>query len=169
MAEKELTISQALRKIKEIKGKVARHSTNAMTSVTHKTESPPAYGFEAEWEKAHSYVEELLEIQSRVAIANAKTTLDYEGKTRTLVWCTKKLVEIKGSIAWYTGLAVRAHAETIEQEYNYDSAAHGQVRVATMYTCHLPEAKKAECIQALETKFADLNDIVENINHRTLV
>src|SRR5208337_3023218 len=119
--EKELTISQALRKIKTIKGKIAKHSANAMGSVTHRSDSRPAYSFENEWEIARSCVDELLEIQTRVAIANAKTTIDFKGKTRTLAWCTRKLIEIKGAIAWYSGLSVRAQDKTVEQAYEYGS------------------------------------------------
>lgn len=166
-SEKELTISQALRKIKTLKGKIAKHSANAMTNVTHRTDNAPAYSFENEWEIARGFVDELLEVQARVAIANAKTMIDFKGKTRSLAWCTKKLIEIKGAIAWYSSLSVRAQEKTVEQSYEYGGAT--RERVTIEHTCHLPEAKRAECIQALEAEFGDLNDLVENINHRTLI
>jgi hypothetical protein len=170
--EKELTISQALRKIKDLKGKIARHSQNATTSVTHRTDSPPAYSFGAEWEKATALVDEMLDVQTRVAIANAKSTFDYEGKTRTLVWATKKLVEIKGAIAWHSGLDVRAHEKTTDESFDWVQKVGGgaeRVRVSVEYACHLPEAEKSARIQALETKFVELNDFVETMNHRTTV
>jgi len=167
--EKELTISRALRKIKDLKGKIARHSQNATASVTHKTKDVPAYVFGAEWEKATVLVEEMMDLQTRVAIANAKTTIDYEGKTRTLVWCTKKLTEIKGAITWHGALHVRAQEKTTDEVLEWSSKANEHVNVAVEFTCHLPEAEKAARIQALEEKFVDLNDLVETMNHRTLV
>lgn len=170
--EKELTISQALRKIKDLKGKIARHSQNATSNVTHKTKDQPAYVFGAEWEKAAVLVDEMLDLQTRVAIANAKTTIDYEGKTRTLVWCTKKLAEIKGAITWHTALHVRAQEKTTEEELEWVQRAGSgpeHVRVAVEFTCHLPEAEKSARIQAFETKFVELNDLVETMNHRTPV
>jgi hypothetical protein len=168
-SEKEITIAQALRKIKDLKGRIARHSANAMTSVTHKTSAPPAYSFGTEWEQATSLVDEMLDFQTRVALANAKTTVDYEGKSRSLTWCTKKLAEIKGAITWHNGLQVRAQKATTEEEYEWapGSAGAGRVRVETEYTCHLPEAERAARVRSLETKFMELNDIVESINHRT--
>jgi hypothetical protein len=169
MGEKEITIAQALRKIKDLKGRIARHSANAMTSVTHKTNAPPAYAFGAEWEQASLLVEEMLELQTRIAIANSKTTVDYEGKSRSLTWCTKKLAEIKGAIAWHNGLQVRAQKTTIEEEFEWAPGASSRARVATEYTCHLPEAERAACVRGLETKFIDLNDLVETENHRTRI
>jgi hypothetical protein len=170
--EKELTISQALRRIKDLKGRIARHSQNATACVTHRADDMPAYQFGAEWEKATALVDEMLDLQTRVALANAKATIDYEGRTRTLVWCTKKLVEIKGAIAWHQGLVVRAHEKTTEESFDWVQKVGGgpeRVRVSVEYACHLPEAAKAERIQALESKFVELNDFVETMNHRTTV
>jgi hypothetical protein len=167
-SEKEFTIAQGLRKIKDLKGRIARHSANAMSAVTHKTSAPPAYAFGTEWEQASTLVEEMLELQTRIAIANARTTVDYEGRPRSLTWCTKKLAEIKGAITWHNGLMVRAQKVTTEEERDY--AAGGQtVRVVTEYTCHLPEAERAARVRGLETKFIDLNDLVETENHRTRI
>ncbi len=170
--EKELTISQALRKIKDLKGKIARHSQNATASVTHKTKDAPAYAFGAEWEKATILVDEMLDLQTCVAIANAKSTIDYEGKTRTLVWATKKLAEIKGAITWHSGLNVRAQEKTTEEELEWvhkPGLGSEHVRVSVEFTCHLPEAERSARIQALETKFVELNDLVETMNHCTAV
>jgi GGDEF domain-containing protein len=117
-------------------------------------------------------VDEMLDVQTRVAIANAKSTFDYEGKTRTLVWATKKLVEIKGAIAWHSGLDVRAHEKTTDESFDWVQKVGGgaeRVRVSVEYACHLPEAEKSARIQALETKFVELNDLVETMNHRTTV
>jgi len=172
MAEKELTISQALRKIKDLKGKIARHSQNATSCVTHRTDDPPAYQFGAEWEKATVLVDEMLDLQTRVALANAGATFDYDGKTRTLTWATRKLVEIKGAIAWHQGLVVRAREKTTEESYDWVHKVGGgpeRVRVAVEHTCHLPEAERAARVQALENKFVELNDLVETMNHRTVV
>lgn len=172
MGEKELTIAQALRKIKDIKGKTARHSQNAMANVTHKTKDEPAYSFGAEWEKATALVDEMLDLQTRVALANGRTTIDYEGRPRTLVWCTKKLAELKGAIAWHQGLQVRAKGKSTEEELQWQRVQGGSaehVHVAVEYTCHLPEAERAARVQSLEQKFAELNDLVETMNHRTAV
>jgi|SRR5271157_5349272 len=169
---KELTIAQALRRVKDLKGKVSKHNANAFANVTHKTKNPPAFAFGAESEAAAMAVEEMIDLQTRIAVANAKTTVDVAGKTRLLSWCTKKLAEIKGAIAWYASLGVRAHDKTTEEELEWIRQAGSgpeHVNVVTEYTCHLPEAARAAKIQKLETEFAELNDIVETINHRTFV
>ena len=175
MADKELTIAQALRRIKEIKGKVATHARNAQASVTHKTAQPPAYVFNMEWEKATALTEEMIDLQARVSAANCRTTVDFEGKTRSLSWCTKKLAEIKGAIAWHEALQpmVRAQDKTIEKDYAWTArpGAGGaeHVLVETEWMCHLPEAKRAARVEQLQQKFAELNDLVETQNHRVTV
>jgi len=169
---KELTIAQALRKVKDLKGKVSKHNANASANVTHKTKNSPAFAFGAEAEAAALAVEEMIDLQTRIAVANAKTTVDVAGKTRVLAWCTKKLAEIKGAIAWHASLGVRAQEKTTEEELEWvhqSGSGPEHVRVITEYTCHLPEAARATRIQKLEAEFAELNDIVETINHRTPV
>lgn len=166
---KELTIAQALRRIKDIKGRVAKHGHNAQASVTHRTDNPPAYAFSAEWEKATVLVDEMIDLQTRVSIANSRTTVSWEGQTRTLTWCTKRLAEIKGAIAWHEGLTVRAQEKTTEETYDWTPGQSARVRVEVEYTCHLPEQKRDERVRALQDKFNDLNDVVERMNHRTEV
>ncbi len=169
---KELTIAQALRRVKDLKGKVAKHNANALANVTHKTKNVPAFTFSIEVEASNAIVDEMIDLQTRISVANAKTTVDVGGKTRVLAWCTKKLAEIKGAIAWYASLGVRAQEKTTEEELEWvHQAGSGpeHVRVITEYTCHLPEAARAARVQKLEAEFAELNDIVETINHRTPV
>lgn len=166
---KELTIAQALRRIKDIKGRVAKHGHNAQASVTHRADNSPAYVFSAEWEKATALVDEMIDLQTRVSIANSRAMVDWEGKTRTLTWCTKKLAEIKGAIAWHEGLTVRAQEKTTEETYEWAQAQNARARVVVEYTCHLPEQKRDERVRALQDKFNELNDVVERMNHRTEV
>lgn len=172
MAEKELTIAQALRRVKDIKGKVAKHIANAQGCVSHKTKDAPAYGFGREMEQAESLVSEMIDLQTRIGVANATTSFDYEGKRRTLLWCTKKLAEIKGSIALHEAFAVKAQDKVTEEEFEWvrkEDGTSAHVKVATEWTCHLPEAKRAERVAQLQAKFAELNDLVETTNHRTIV
>lgn len=166
---KELTIAQALRRIKDIKGKIAKHTQNAQSSVTHKTRNVPAYVFQAEWEASQQLISDMIDLQTRVAVANTKAIVDFEGKSRPLTWCTKKLAELKGAIAWHEALPVRAQDKTIEEEHTWNSKLADNVSMEVEYTCHLPEAKRAERVVALQAKFVELNDLVETMNHRTPV
>jgi len=172
MAEKELTIAQALRRVKDIKGKIAKHTHNAQACVSHRSKDAPAYAFGHEMEQAESLVAEMIDLQTRIGVANAQTAFDYEGKRRTLLWSTKKLAEIKGAIALHEGFVVRAQDKTLEEEFEWvrkEDGSSAHVKVATEWTCHLPEAKRAERVAALQAKFAELNDLVETMNHRTTV
>ena len=166
---REMTIAQALRRIKDIKGRVARHSSNAQQSVTHESSSPPAFDFATEWKTATELVDEMIDLQTRVAVANARTLVSWEGRQVPLAWCTKRLAEIKGAIAWHEALVVRAHEKTTDESYDWAPGAAGRVRIAKEFTCHLPEARRAEAVRALQDKFNDLNDQVEKTNHRTNV
>ena len=172
MPDTTMTIAQALRRIKDLKGQVGLHVRNAQQSVTHVTLAAPAYSFSEEWEKAQQKVGELLDLQERLAIANATTMipgLGRGGSGRSLSWATKKLAEIKGAIALFEGLPVRAQEKTVEVREAWSPAASASAAREIEYTCHLPEKKRAEAVERMRADFSTLNDLVETYNHRTFI
>lgn len=173
MVDSKLTVAQALRRIKDLKGRVGASVRNAQMSVTHRTLAAPAYSFHEEWEKAQQLVGELLDLQERLAITNAITLVDVGGgRQRSLAWACKKLAEIKGAIALFEALGVKAAEKTTEVEgggWAPGGLSGASNRVEVEYTCHLPERKRAAAVEALRASFAELNDVVETTNHRTYV
>ena len=161
------TISQALRRIKKIKGQIGEHRANAGNSVTHLAEQQPAYQFGASTEKASVLVDEMLRLQTAVAIANATTSIEVDGKKIVLALAVRTLRELTSEIAWTKGLAVKAQEKVVEHEMEFDGTRH--VNAPKTYLCLLPEAKRAARVTELQDRFDRLNDIVETANHKTLI
>jgi hypothetical protein len=160
-----MTISQGLRRIKKLQGQVAELRTRAAASVSHKSNEEPAFSFGACVEQSVAFVSELTTLKTAIAGANATTKLEFEGTAIPLAWAVRMLSELKAEIAWLRGLDVKAQEHTIEttREFNYETSKHGTVE--TKWTCHLPQAKRAERIEALQNRFDKLNELVEQKNH----
>jgi len=163
----DMTISQALRRIKKLKGQLGEHRARAQTAVTHLIDQEPAYLFVTSREQATGVLEELLKLQTATAIANAKTAIEWEGKSVPLALAVRTLRELAAEIDWVKKLPVKAQDKTVEHERDHDGEKW--VNTAKQFICHLPEAKRAELASELQERFDKLNDIVETTNHKTLV
>jgi hypothetical protein len=161
----DLTISQALRNAARLKGKLAEYRTRAAASVTYRALSKPAYNFDETVKRAESARNELIVLESRLAITNAMTRVEHLGKAITLVQAVKLLQEYKGELAWLKGLSVRASSQTHENEVVYVKGEHTTQQVDV--TCDLPEAVRSDRMDEVQSAFDALNDIVEKKNHET--
>lgn len=162
----DLTISQALRRIKKLKGELAEYTTLAHDSVSYQVNREPAFKFSECMEKAQVARGELLILQSRLAITNAQTTVKYDGKEMTLSQATRQLEEYKGQIKFIEGLPVRDHEKTYEDTFEYNDAMQ-RIKTSHEFRCELPKAKQVEAVRSFKEKFDALNDAVENTNNRT--
>ena len=161
----ELTISQALRNAARLKGKLAEYRARAASSVTYRALSKPAYNFDSTLKQIESARSELIVLESRIAITNSLTKVEFGGKEITLVQAVKLLQEFKGELAWLKGLNVRASEKTHDNEVVYLKGEHTTQQVDV--TCDLPEAKRADRVDEVQSSFDALNDLVEKKNHET--
>lgn len=166
-----MNISQALRAIKKIKGEIAENLTRAQDGVTFKKSAPPAFDFQICMEKVAVLVKDLVQLESRVAITNAEVVITFKGSAITLVQAIHLLRELKGEIAWLTGLKAHVRNQESSMEtsstYDYDTEKHRQVEVE--YLCRLPEAKRASLVSEAKKRFDEINDLVETANHQTVL
>lgn len=164
-----LTISQALRRIKKLKGQLAEQRARAANSVSYKTTERPAFDFSSSVEAANVARKELVALQAAVSVANAETSVEWEGQTIRLCHATRLLDEYKSEIAWLRTLAVKSQSEVMEHEIEYDDEARKHVRRDVPWKCALPEAKRAGEVERVQGLFDKLNDAVETTNHKTKV
>src|SRR5579863_9382526 len=117
-----VTIAQALRRIKKLKGQIAEHATRAQQGVSYVSGKTPAFSFREAVLALNAARNEMLDLESRVAVANAKKAVtDASGTKLTLAHVIRQLQELKGQIAFLRGLNLRA--ETVrerETEWNDD-------------------------------------------------
>jgi hypothetical protein len=167
----EMSISQAIRKVKDLKGRIAKHQQNAVGAVSYAVKEPPAYAFRAELEMVDTLGKELVRIQTAIAVANATTQVEWQGQKVRLAWAVRRLEEIKGRIAWYAGLHVHAQAESTVESWDYQDVGDKVERVKTekKMKCDLPQVERDKVAAGLQDEFNKLNDVVETINHRTSV
>lgn len=159
-----LTISQALRRIKKLKGELAVHLQRAASANTFKKAEEPAFRFGPMLELAESVRSDLIRLETDVARTNAQTAIP---SGYTLTEATKRLRELKSQLAWYESLNCREHIETTSKEVDYDHDGPGRHYITTTWYCDMPVAKKAARVTELQEEFDRLNDAVETANHRT--
>lgn len=161
----DMTVSQALRQTKKIKGKIAELTARASQSVSYKLGHEPAFGYQETVDALGKKREELVELETRVAVTNATTAFEFDGVSRLLTWAVRRLQELKSEIAWLRGLPVRSQMSSTEKEIEY--AHGGHVTVEVSWKCELPEAARSAKADSLQEVFDRLNDAVERVNHAT--
>lgn len=164
----DLTISQALRRIKKLKGELAEYTARATASVAYQANREPAFKFGECMEKAETSRQELLSLQARLAETNATTLVKFDGKEFSLSFATRQLEEFKGQIKFIEGLPVRDHAKSYEDTFDYNDDMK-RVKISNEWRCELPKSQQAEAIKKFKEKFDTLNDAVETTNHRTVL
>jgi hypothetical protein len=163
----EQTISQALRQVKKLKGRLAEATSRAAGAVSHVEGQTPAFTFNQSLEQANKLRADLISLVSQIRVTNALTTIEHNGKKLTLTEAVAKLEDLKGEIAWFKGLPVKAQDHTNETDWSYESGQ--RVQVTVRWTCHFPEAKRAAEVERLQDIFDRLNDAVERANHATVL
>ncbi|MCZ2224265.1 MAG: DIP1984 family protein [Chitinophagales bacterium] len=163
-----MNISEALRRIKKLKGVVAQESGRMKTSVSHLENEPPAFDFKESllaYEKAKS---ELVSLEGRLAKTNGVTTIDFGGKKVSLAEAIRQLQELRGDITLFKELVLRNSVEkTKESSYDEDKEKYVYTTVTQKWVSAISEREREEAVNNLETKFEALNNAVEKANHST--
>jgi hypothetical protein len=165
-----ITIAQALRRIKKLKGQIAESTTRAQQGVSYVQGKAPAFRFGEAMMALTAHREEMLDLESRVAVANAKKTIAVEGGKFTLARAVRELQEMKGQIAFLRSLNLRA--ETVkerEQTWDDDSMKHINRVTEVTYVSDLSEQDRDDQVSLLQDEFESLNNKVEEANHTVLV
>ncbi len=165
-----MTIAQALRRIKKLKGRMAELTARAAGSVSHLVDKKPAFDFQATRQEIGTVREELIKLEAAVTRANATAKVEYDGRAMTISEAVRRLQEIKAEIAWLAQLSLREGTE-VRQDVDYDALTGRNVvrKIETTFVTALAETQRVAEIDALRDRFERLNDAVESANHRTSV
>jgi hypothetical protein len=164
----DIALSQALRRIKKLKGMLAEQLEYAAAAVTWQPGKEPAFQFNACLEKANVYRHELTKLEADVAYTNATQTFIFvpTKETYSIAFAIRTLAELKSQIAWLKGLNVRTQDTMNEENWEYDEEGK-RVRVVKTFKCAFIEARRVELAAKLQNEFDELNDSVERVNHQT--
>jgi hypothetical protein len=163
-----LTISQSLRRIKKLKGRMGELTARASASVSYRSDLKPAFDFSATRSEAAKVREELITLEASVAKANATATITFDDQVITLAEAIRRLQEYKSEMSWVASLTLRAGTDRSRTtEYDEETCRNKIVTVETTWTSDLSEVGRANELDKLRDRFERLNDLVETANHRT--
>jgi hypothetical protein len=163
----EMTVTQAIKRMSKLKGRLKEAHERAKENVVHVAEDTPAYAFDDCLAEADKAREELLRIRTAVTLSNAAQTVEWEGRKHPLPYAIALLREWAGQLEFLGALPVRAQAETVDRGKDFDGEKY--VPVTTKYRCHLPTAERDRRRAELQDRFDALNDRVNALNNRTSI
>jgi hypothetical protein len=166
----ELTIAQALRRIKNLKGQIAEHSQRCTAGVSYPLDKVPAFRYHESLEAMSLAQAEMVDLEARVATANATATVLCGSETLTLTKAVRLLQELKGNIAFLKGLVLRSETvKTRTSDWDDDQMKNISRVEETTYVSDLSEQDRDKAVKKLQSSFEDLNNLVENANHKVMV
>lgn len=169
MADK-ITIAQALRRVKKLKGQIAEHTVRAQQSVSYEKDKVPAFRFNEEIMAMKAAQNEMVDLQARIAIANAKATVMFAGEDYSHSEAIRILQELKGEIAFLRSLSLRS--ETVrnrEQDFDDVKGTYVTRVMETVFVSDLSERDRDTQVKALQNTFEQLNNAIEDHNHKVAV
>jgi hypothetical protein len=165
-----MTIAQALRRIKNLKGQISENESRAKVGVSYDATKVPAFRYKEAVQTMFATQDEMVALESRVAIANATSTVQDGEQAVTMANAVRTLQELKGRIAFLKGLHLKN--ETVKDRTNdWDDVEMKHVsRVTeTTFVSDLTEQDRDQQVKALQSRFETLNNVVENANHQVMV
>ena len=169
MADK-ITIAQALRRVKKLKGQIAEHTVRAQQSVSYEKDKVPAFRFNEEVLAKKGAQNEMVDLQARIAIANAKATVMFDGETYSHSEAIRILQELKGEIAFLHSLNLRNETvKSREQDWDDVKNAYVSRTTETVFVSDLSERERDTQVKTLQNAFEQLNNAIEDHNHKVAV
>jgi hypothetical protein len=165
-----ITVAQALRRVKKLKGQIAEHYLRAQQSVSYEKGKEPAFRYGEQTQAMKAAQAEMVDLQSRIAIANAKATVQDGAKTLTHAEAIRVLQELKGEIAFLRGLVLRNDVvKGREQMWDDVKATYVFTPTETTFVSDLSEKERDTQVKGLQDYFERLNNALEDHNHKVAV
>ena len=170
-----MNVSQALRRISQIKGSIGKWTARRAEAVQwNQTTGEPAYSFGECQENlvgAAGLRSELVTLRTKLAIANATNTITLpNGDVVTLTEATIALSEIKSEIAALSTLRTNAQKEwTVQTTGRYNRATGDYEQVDVPHWCSFTTRERDARVEELTQQFQETNAILEAANHRVEV
>lgn len=166
----QMTIAQALRRIKKLKGIIAENEHRAKSGVSYESTKIPAFDFKEAMEKMFATQDEMVQLEARVAIANATASVQDGSNGIVLAVAVRTLQELKGRIAFLKGLSLRSETVKDRQtEWDDNEMKHISRVTETVYISDLSEKDRDAEVKKLQDRFEALNNSVEDSNHTVVV
>ncbi len=167
----QMTISQALRRVKKLKGQIADDSNRAALSNVYMKRDAPSYDTAELLVSVARDRAELVRTSAAIAQANATNTIKSgEGET-TLAEAIRVLQEIKGEISWFKSLKVTKQHSAVQRIQVNPDAGYGKEPVFAQeeICCVVTEGEAHAMVRKLQDQFDKTNDLIETANHQVTI
>jgi hypothetical protein len=165
-----VTIAQALRRVKKLKGQIAEHEQRAKAGVSYVSTKVPAFRFNEERLAMHLAQAEMLDLESRIAVANATAQVTLGAESFSMAKAVRALQEMKGQIVFLKGLNLRSEVlRERESEFSDEKNAYVTRYNEVTWVSDLSEKDRDQQVKDLQSQFETLNNAVEDMNHQVVV
>ncbi|MBU0595550.1 hypothetical protein KJ567_02550 [Candidatus Bipolaricaulota bacterium] len=161
-----LTIARALRQAKKLKGQVAILDRRLGTCASWREDREADFDFSETLQERNRKVEELTVLRTGIARANASASVAHRGREMSLTEAILRMGELKGLKKLYAGLQLRRETEREYAGYDDDGR---QRHVQLTWTSVWSEAERAGKLDEIQEEIDELNEALEEANHRTPV
>lgn len=162
------TVAQALRRIKELKGKIAQVTTRLQQSVCWTEPGvKPIYDYHALYKERESLVTELVDLKARLVKTNSLTEVTFGTTTLTMQQAIFALSEIKATREFLRTLSIK-EGEGRGATGEYDEHGHPKYVVVKLLAAIGLKARD-ELVEKLEKQITELHELIETENHRTVL
>lgn len=159
------TISQALRRIKEIKGRLAKTTARARGSVSWVEPNKPVYNYINVMSEYKTLTDELITLKTRLAKTNAVTPVTLpDGPTVSIQQAVFTMAELKALKELYTALPIQEGSFKEISEYT----RNGDPVYETKQHCSaVSEVERDKLVSTIEETISAINAVIEDANHKT--
>jgi hypothetical protein len=157
------TISQALRRVKEIKGQIAVATSRMTDAACWLDDNKPSYEYGQVRNERTQLVTELVDLKDRLARANSTAML---ASGMSLHKAILTMAELKAEMTVLAALRIQ---EGTQRELNDYDANRRPIYVEHVWHAALTNLHRDKLVADLQSAISDLNDEVESTNHRTLL
>lgn len=165
-----LTIAQALRRSKKLKGQIAEHQARATNGVSYDVKKIPAFKYKESADAMFALQDEVVDLETKVAVANATHTIETKEGPVPLARAVRTLQELKGKITFLKSLTLRNEV-VVERNADWDSDSMQRITrtTETTFQSDLSEQDRDRLVKSLQDTFEALNNKVEAANHTVTV
>ena len=165
-----MTLAEALRRADLLKGRFGEDRTRAIQVFTWRDDRKPDFDFAALIASADAAREELVALKTAIAIANATTEVEWEGRERPLIELIQRQGEMRGDIAYFETALKHGRRDTeFEQEIAGEEPS-GRIlykKVPHVWAAAVSEPERVAKIRAMQDRLQKLTNVINAANGAT--
>jgi hypothetical protein len=162
-----ITIARALKLVKRLAGKVAELNERLQGLTVYRDDKPQDFKFEEVLAAHDQAVAELMGLRVQIAIANATTQVEFEGKSTTLTGLLHEMNETKGRKTLFQNFSLQMRGDR-EHTGEFDALGRAVTKVIP-WKLVMTEPERVAKLEELQNRIAALDELIEETNHRTLL